>query len=73
MAYASTHDSDVERLRAWNLTLSGRVNRIGIDNRDRVRPGPAAGTLDGSYVFSRFNPAVGLTYNRRQPTGAPKR
>jgi outer membrane receptor protein involved in Fe transport len=46
------------------LTFSGRYNRTAIDNIDRlpVDPTGARGSLNGSYVFARFNPAAGLTY-----------
>jgi outer membrane receptor protein involved in Fe transport len=46
-----------------NITLSGRFNRTVISNRDRIRPGSVPGSLDGTHAFSRFNPAVGFTYN----------
>jgi outer membrane receptor protein involved in Fe transport len=48
---------------AWTLTFSGRFNRTSIDNRDRIDPGGGPGSLDGQYVFNRFNPAAGLTFN----------
>jgi hypothetical protein len=35
-------------------------------NRDRIRPLHVAGSLDGSYVFTRFNPAAGLTCMTRR-------
>ena len=46
------------------FTFSGRFNRTGIDNADRlpVDPTGARGSLNGNYVFDRFNPAAGLTY-----------
>src|SRR5271154_6166756 len=47
------------------FTVSGRYNRTPIDNVDRLPPAPVAGargSLDGQYVFERFNPAAGLTY-----------
>ena len=52
----------------WNkfaFTISGRYNRTSIDNRDElpVDTTGARGSLNGQYVFGRFNPAVGLTYN----------
>jgi outer membrane receptor protein involved in Fe transport len=62
----SAYGTDTLTAGAWNVTLSARVNRIAIDNRDRIRPGGVAGSLDGSYVFTRFNPAAGLTYMTRQ-------
>jgi outer membrane receptor protein involved in Fe transport len=51
------------------FTLSGRDNRTSIDNADRLPPATMAGvrgSLNGQYVFQRFNPAAGVTYN---PTG----
>lgn len=52
---------------AWrdklHLTLSGRYNHTHIDNRDRIFPGPARGSLTGKHNFGRFNPAAGLTYS----------
>ncbi|MEP6960591.1 MAG: TonB-dependent receptor [Acidobacteriota bacterium] len=47
----------------WNVTVSGRYNRTTIHNDDRIRPGGGPGSLDGNYVFDRFNPAVGVTFN----------
>jgi outer membrane receptor protein involved in Fe transport len=47
---------------AWSLTLSGRYNRSILRNRDRIVPGGEPGSLDGDHVFSRFNPAIGVTY-----------
>jgi outer membrane receptor protein involved in Fe transport len=49
--------------KAWSLTVSGRYNRTTIDNRDRLNPGGGAGSLDGQYLFGRFNPAAGVTYS----------
>jgi outer membrane receptor protein involved in Fe transport len=47
------------------LTFSGRYNRTSIDNRDRLPLDPtgARGSLNGQYVFERFNPAVGIAYS----------
>ncbi|MCI0661516.1 MAG: TonB-dependent receptor [Acidobacteria bacterium] len=45
-----------------NLTLSGRFNRTTINNRDLITPGGGPGSLDGTHIFSRFNPAIGLTF-----------
>ena len=58
----SAYATDTVTAGDWNLTLSGRFNRTGIDNRDRIRPGSAEGSLDGHYTFARFNPAAGATY-----------
>ena len=48
---------------AWHLTLSGRFNRTTVDNDDLITPGGGPGSLDGDHVFSRFNPAAGVTYD----------
>jgi outer membrane receptor protein involved in Fe transport len=48
---------------AWNLTLSGRYNRMVIDNRDRIRPESGPGSLTSHNVFGRFNPAAGITFS----------
>jgi outer membrane receptor protein involved in Fe transport len=50
-------------LRNVNLTVSGRYNRFTVDNSDRINPVAGPGSLDGNYVFERFNPAVGLTWS----------
>jgi outer membrane receptor protein involved in Fe transport len=47
----------------WNFTVSGRYNRTTIDNRDRINPGGGPGSLDGQYVFDRFNPSAGVTFS----------
>jgi outer membrane receptor protein involved in Fe transport len=49
--------------KAWSFTVSGRYNRTTINNRDRLNPGGGPGSLDGQYIFGRFNPAVGVTYS----------
>ena len=46
------------------FTFSGRYNRTSIDNIDRlplVTDG-SRGSLNGQYLFERFNPSAGLTY-----------
>ncbi|HEY3826171.1 MAG TPA: TonB-dependent receptor [Bryobacteraceae bacterium] len=46
------------------FTVSGRYNRTAIDNADRlplVTDG-SRGSLNGNYVFNRFNPAIGFTW-----------
>jgi outer membrane receptor protein involved in Fe transport len=58
----SAYATDTLSAGAWHLTLSGRFNRVAIDNRDRVRPAGATGSLDGNDAFARFNPAAGATY-----------
>ena len=46
----------------WHLTLAGRYNRTHVVNQDQITPGGGGGSLDGNYVFQRFNPAVGLAF-----------
>ncbi|MFG6488776.1 TonB-dependent receptor [Roseateles sp. BYS78W] len=46
-----------------HLTLSGRYNSTSVKNRDAITPGGGPGSLDGDHRFSRFNPALGLTFN----------
>jgi outer membrane receptor protein involved in Fe transport len=46
-----------------NVTVSGRYNRFRIDNTDRVNPVAGPGSLDGNYVYQRFNPSVGITWS----------
>ena len=48
---------------AWNITVSGRYNRTTVRNRDAIEPGGGLGSLDGDHRFSRFNPAVGVTFS----------
>jgi outer membrane receptor protein involved in Fe transport len=50
-------------LKNLNVTVSGRYNRDRIDNSDRINPIPGPGSLDGDYVYQRFNPAVGITWS----------
>ncbi|MBW8760868.1 MAG: TonB-dependent receptor, partial [Burkholderiales bacterium] len=45
-----------------HLTLSGRYNHSTVRNRDAITPGGGSGSLDGDQRFSRFNPAIGLTF-----------
>jgi len=45
------------------LTLAGRYNRTQVQNRDAIQPGGGRGSLDGDHRYSRFNPAVGLTFS----------
>ena len=47
----------------WNVTVSGRYNRSGIENTDLLNPVAGPGSLTGNYTYSRFNPAAGVTYN----------
>jgi len=47
----------------WSFTVSGRYNRATINNRDRIDPGGGPGSLDGQYVFDRFNASAGVTFS----------
>jgi outer membrane receptor protein involved in Fe transport len=51
--------------RSLAITLSGRYNRTTVNNVDRlpIDTSGARGSLNGQYVFERFNPAVGVTYS----------
>jgi len=61
----SLYATDTVTINKFAVTVSGRYNRTGIDNSDRLPPGApgSRGSLNGQYVFDRFNPAVGATYN----------
>jgi outer membrane receptor protein involved in Fe transport len=54
------------------FTISGRYNRMCIDNTDRLPPGIAGsrGSLNGQYAFGRLNPSLGLTYSPWSFAGA---
>lgn len=45
-----------------HLTLAGRYNRTSVRNSDAITPGGGPGSLDGDHTFSRFNPAIGITW-----------
>ena len=47
---------------AWSLTASGRFNDAHVHIRDETGAAPA---LAGDHGFTRFNPALGLTWNPR--------
>ena len=47
----------------WNITASGRYNRTTINNTDLFNPVAGPGSLTGDYTYSRFNPAIGITYS----------
>ena len=67
----SVYFTDTLALGKWNFTVSGRYNRSSLNNVDRLPPGFAGGegsdggraSLNGNYVYGRFNPAAGLTYS----------
>jgi iron complex outermembrane recepter protein len=44
----------------WSLSASGRFNHAQVDIEDRSGTAPE---LDGSHSYSRFNPALGLTFS----------
>lgn len=46
-----------------HLTLSGRYNTTSIKNRDQIHADGDSASLSGEHRFSRFNPAVGLSYS----------
>ncbi len=46
-----------------NVTVSGRFNRLTVNNADRINPIAGPGSLDGDYIFQRFNPAIGVTWS----------
>lgn len=48
---------------ATHLTLSGRYDRTTVDNVDGITPVGEPGTLTAKHRFSRFNPALGVTFN----------
>lgn len=66
----SLFGSDTLSLRdTWHLTLSGRYNQTRLKNTDRLFPynnattqGDQRGSLDGEHRFSRFNPAIGISF-----------
>jgi outer membrane receptor protein involved in Fe transport len=46
-----------------NVTVSGRYNRSTVNDTDLINPIAGPGSLTGSNVFQRFNPAVGITWS----------
>ncbi|HYP85430.1 TonB-dependent receptor [Variovorax sp.] len=59
----SLYLSDTMALRPdTHLTLAGRYNHTTVRNADALTPGGGPGSLDGEHTFSRFNPAVGITW-----------
>jgi outer membrane receptor protein involved in Fe transport len=58
-----------ELLTDLHLTLSGRFDATAVKTSDAITPsGP--GSLSGDHDYSRFNPAVGLTWNPAEAFGA---
>ena len=59
----SAYATDAWQLgRSTHVSLSGRFNQTTVDNRDAIQPGGGPGSLDGRHTFSRFNPAIGVTF-----------
>ena len=63
--------TDTFTVNKWTFTVSGRYNHEHLQNYDRI-PGlilgaqgsdGGRGSLNGDYVFQRFNPSAGLTYS----------
>jgi outer membrane receptor protein involved in Fe transport len=46
----------------WHLNIAGRFNQTHLKNSDQINPGGGIDSLDGDHRFSRFNPAIGLSY-----------
>ena len=46
-----------------HLTVSGRYNTTSVRNRDQLHADGDSASLSGDHRFSRFNPAIGLTYS----------
>ena len=57
----SLYATDTLTIGKLTLTASGRFNRTVVQNWDRILP-TGAGSLSGRHIFSRFNPAVGITF-----------
>jgi outer membrane receptor protein involved in Fe transport len=53
----------VELSRLMQLTLSGRYDRTTVDNEDNITEAGEPGSLTAKHRFSRFNPALGVTFN----------
>lgn len=47
----------------WALTVSGRYNRQTTTTRDLLDPTGGIDSLNGHDTYSRFNPAIGLTWS----------
>jgi outer membrane receptor protein involved in Fe transport len=61
----SIYAADTFSLDKWSFTFSGRYNHTSVQNTDRLPPVGAGGrgSLNGNYVFERFNASAGLTYS----------
>jgi outer membrane receptor protein involved in Fe transport len=61
---ASVFLADTVSIRGrWNVTASGRFNQTAVSDRDQLTPVAGTGSLTGDDTFSRFNPAVGVTFS----------
>lgn len=49
-----------------HLTLSGRYNTTSVENRDQIHAANDSASLSGDHRFSRFNPAIGVSYSPTQ-------
>jgi outer membrane receptor protein involved in Fe transport len=54
----------------WNLTVSGRYNRQTVNTHDLLDPDGGIDSLNGHDTYSRFNPAVGLTWSPTETINA---
>ncbi|MFC4313445.1 TonB-dependent receptor [Steroidobacter flavus] len=60
----------VELSRLMQLTLSGRYDRTTVDNVDGITDAGEPGSLTAKHRFSRFNPALGVTFNPSEAVSA---
>src|SRR5262249_21658181 len=54
--------TDTLSIKNWSVTASVRYNRATVDNSDRITPVAGPGSLTAKYLFSRLNPAIGVTF-----------
>ncbi|WP_129777806.1 TonB-dependent receptor [Peristeroidobacter soli] len=62
-AYGVYFTDTFELSRLMQLTLSGRYDRTTVDNVDGITDAGEPGSLTARHHFSRFNPALGVTFN----------
>ncbi len=60
---SSLYITDAISTGRWTFTLAGRYDRTTVDNRDLLQPLAGPGSLTGSHLFDRLNPAAGLTFS----------
>ena len=58
----TSRTSQTPQMSQTHLTLAGRYNRYAVNSSDALHPGGGAGSLSGRYVFSHFNPALGIAH-----------